>query len=109
MLILSNVLSHLLGTNRIQEMAERVAGRSRLAVWQRVMDRLPTLSPAEGRGYLRARGFSVIREETSRLIAQEGRKVAAQREEIDEAAMQLLIEMISAQVSQRAVSRRRAA
>src|SRR5262245_23185573 len=109
MLSLANVLAQVLGTNRIQEMSERVAGRSRLAVWQRVMDRLPMLPPAEGRGYLRARGISVIREETSRLIEQEGPRVATYRGEIEEAAMQLLTEMILAQVSQRVASRRRAA
>jgi hypothetical protein len=109
MLSLLDLLTHLVGASPISEMAERVAGRSRLAVWQRVMDRLATLSPAEGRGYLRARGISVIRDETARLIDQEGKKIAAHRSQIEEAAMQLLIEMISAQLGQRAFARRRAA
>lgn len=109
MLSLSDVLAHLLGTDRITEMAERVAGRSRLGVWQRVVDRVQTLAPAEARGYIRARGISVIRDETARLVEQEGRKVAGRRAEIEGAAMQLLIEMIGAQLGQRVTSRRRAA
>ena len=109
MLSLADVLARFTGSDRLTDMAERVAGRSRLGVWQRVMDRIPTLPPAEARGYLRARGISVVREETARLIEQEGRKIAAHRGQIEDAAMQLLIEMISATLGQRATSRRRAA
>jgi hypothetical protein len=92
-------------------MAERVAGRSRMGVWQRVMDRLPELGPIEAKGYLRARGISVVREETSRLIEQEGAAIVRYQREIEESAIQLLVEMISVQVGQRSshTDRRRAA
>src|SRR6476660_8843009 len=52
MFAVSEVLSQILGSDRLAEMAERVAGRSRLGVWQRVMHRLPALGPTEARGYL---------------------------------------------------------
>lgn len=97
----SDVVSQLLGSDRISEMAERVAGRSRMGVWQRVMHRLHSLGPTEARGYLRARGITVVREETARLIEQEGTAIAGRRTEIEETAMHLLINMISSQMSQR--------
>ena len=76
---------------RTAEMAERVAGRSRMAVWQRVKDGLPVLAPLEARGYIRARAVAVVKEETTRLIEQEGVKVARQRERIEAAATESLI------------------
>ena len=79
----------------------QAAGRSRLGVWQRVMDRLPELTPNEARGYLRARAISVVHDQTTQLIEQEGRAIAVHRAEVEEAAIQLLINMICAQVSQR--------
>ena len=104
MFSVSEVMSQLTGSDRIAEMAERVAGRSRMGVWQRVMHRLHSLGPTEIRGYLRARGISVVRQETSNLVEQEGSKVVGRLKEIEDAAMQLLIEMISAQMSQRSLS-----
>jgi hypothetical protein len=88
-------------------MAERVAGRSRMGVWQRTMHRLPELGPTEARGYLRARGLSIVREETQRLIEQEGAAVARWAIEIEEAAMQLLIDVISARAQSQTTSIRR--
>jgi hypothetical protein len=97
----SRLLAQWLGIDGVGEMAERVAGRSRLAVWQRVMHRLPMLGPTEARGYLRARAAGVVREETDRLIEQEGSKVARRRDRIDMAALDLLTRMIEAQLEQR--------
>ncbi len=108
MLTVSEVVSHLLGSDRVTELAERIAGRSRMGVWQRVMHKLTTLGPTEARGYLRARGISVVREETSRLIEQEGTSLAGRKAEIEETAMHLLINMISAQMSQRTAGRKAA-
>ena len=107
---LSDLLTKLIDSDRVTQMAERVAGRSRMGVWQRTMRLLPTLGPTEARGYLRARGASVVHEETQRLIEQEGPAVARHAHQIEEAAMQLLIDVISAQVAQsQAANRRRAA
>ena len=82
-------------------MAERIAGRSRTAVWQRVMHRLPQLGPTEARGYVRARAAAVVHEEASRLIEQEGAKIAALRAPIEDAARALLVQMIAAQIDHR--------
>ena len=107
---LSDLLTKLIDSDRVTQMAERVAGRSRMGVWQRTMHQLPTLGPTEARGYLRARGTSVVHEETQRLIEQEGSMVARHAHLIEESAMQLLIDVISAQVAQsQAANRRRAA
>src|SRR5437764_13901121 len=91
----SEMLAQWLGSDRISDMSERVAGRSRLAVWQRVMHRLPTLGPTEGRGYLRARAIAVVQEETARLIEQEGQRFQVHRADIEQRAMHLLVEAIS--------------
>jgi len=87
--------------DRTAEMAERVASRSRLAVWQRVKDELPNLARAEARGYIRARALSVVKEETSRLIEQEGVKVARHRERIETAAAEALIATMAGQLAAR--------
>jgi hypothetical protein len=98
-------------SDRLTEMAERVAGRSRLGVWQRVVERTATLGPTESRGYIRARAAAVIQGETDRLIEQEGAKVARQRQQIIAAATESLVETIVAQLQQRrtAHGQRRAA
>jgi hypothetical protein len=88
-------------SDRLTEMAERVAGRSRLAVWQRVVDRLPTLGPTEVRGYIRARAAAVVQAETDRLIAQEGDRVSRMRTRIIDAAQQSLVDAIHSQFTQR--------
>ena len=110
MLLVSQLLAKWLDGDRLTQMAERVAGRSRMGVWQRTMHRLADLGPTEARGYLRARGMSIVREETERLIEQEGTGIARYAQEIEEAAMQLLIDVISARAQSQATSvRRRAA
>jgi hypothetical protein len=89
-----------LAGDRIEDLAERVAGRSRLAVWQRVVHRLSSLGPTEARGYVRARAAAVIEYETIQLIEQEGAAVARLRRPIEHAALELLINTIMVQVSQ---------
>jgi hypothetical protein len=91
-------------SDRLTEMSERVAGRSRLAVWQRVVDRLPTLGPTEARGYIRARAAAVVHAETDRLVEQEGDRVGRMRARIIEAAQQSLVDAIHGQFAQRQAS-----
>ena len=88
--------------DRTAEMAERVAGRSRMAVWQRVKEALANLDPVEARGYIRARALPIVKDETSRLIEQEGQRVARRREAIIVAATESLIRTIAAQLNERA-------
>lgn len=101
MLEISKFVSQWLGGNHVVELAERVAGRSRLAVWQRVAEGLSTLGPTEAKGYLRARAIGVVHDETNRLVEQEGAKAAKHRVQIEEAALQMLIRVVLAQVHQR--------
>jgi hypothetical protein len=96
-------------SDRLAEMSERVAGRSRLVVWQRVVDRLPTLGPTEARGYIRARAAAVIHAETDRLIQQEGDRVGRMRTQIIESALLSLVNAIVAQITQRQPSGRQRA
>jgi hypothetical protein len=110
MLLVTQLLAKWLDGDRLTQLAERVAGRSRMGVWQRTMHRLSDLGPTEARGYLRARGISIVREETQRLIEQEGAGIARYAHDIEEGAMQLLIDVISARAqSQTTTIRRRAA
>ena len=90
-----------LNSDRLNEMAERVVGRSRLAVWQRVADRLGDLEASEARGYVRVRALSIVEAETSRLVEQEGPRVGRIRQRIVATATQALVETIVAQVQSR--------
>lgn len=96
---IAQFLRQTLAADRTADLAERVAGRSRLAVWQRVKDGLADLSPAEARGYIRARALTVVKEETGKLIEQEGSKVRRLRERIESAATSALIETIIQQTA----------
>ena len=107
---ISDMVAQWFANDRTADLAERVAGRSRMAVSRRVIHRLPQLGPTEARGYIRARSIAIIREETNRLIEQEGSALAAQRAKIEEAAIDLLIHQISVQLGQpRAAGHRRRA
>jgi hypothetical protein len=86
---------------QVEAMAERVAGRSRMAAWQRVHERLSLLGPTEARGYVRARSIAIVKEETARLVEQEGAAVARRRDKIEALALNTLVEMIVVQVSRR--------
>ena len=94
-------IAQVLGGDLVGDMAERVANRGRMAVWQRVTERLPTLRPSEARGYVRARAAAVVQHETTRLIEQEGSSVARLRPAIETAAIEQLIRMITTQLEQR--------
>jgi hypothetical protein len=94
-------IAQFLGGDLVGDMAERVANRGRMAVWQRVMERLPTLGPTEARGYVRSRAAGVVQHETGRLVEQEGPCVARLRQEIEQAALEHLIRMITTQLEQR--------
>jgi len=98
---ISLFIAQWLGGDLVGDMAERVANRGRMAVWQRVMQQLPALGPTEARGYLRARAAAVVQLETTKLIEQEGASVARLRSAIEDAAVEQLIRMITAQLEQR--------
>lgn len=87
-------------TDKVAHLAERIAGRSRLATYQRVCDRLPTLDAHEARGYIRARASAVVIQETDKLITQEGPAVARHRSRLIDAAMDSLVTAILQQAEQ---------
>lgn len=87
-------------TDKVAHLAERVAGRSRLATYQRVCDRLPTLGAHEARGYIRARAALIVNQEADRLIAQEGAAVQKMRSQLITAAMDSLVTAILTQAEQ---------
>jgi hypothetical protein len=101
MLDLSRIVGSWLGWNGVAEWAQRVAGRSRAVVWDRVSDRLTALGPTEARGYIRARAALVVQSEAQRLIEQEGQKLASIRPQIEALAIQYLLEGLTTQLGQR--------
>jgi hypothetical protein len=81
-MILSSLLLRLFASHKPDLLADKVASRSRRAVWDRVSHRMHALGGAEARGYARARAAAVIEQETDRLIAEEGAKAARHRDRI---------------------------
>jgi hypothetical protein len=108
---LSGLLHRLFTNHQPELLADQVASRSRPAVWDRVSHRMPELSGAEARGYIRARGAGVIEVETDRLIAEEGTKAARHRNEILHIAGESVIRLVleQSQVRRSALPKRRAA
>lgn len=91
---LPQTLANWWGKDRATELAERVAGRSRQQVWQRIQSRVGELSAAEARGYIRARAAYVVVEETDRLIQQEGARAARIRNRLIDLAGEMLIQSL---------------
>ena len=59
-------------TDKVAHLAERIAGRSRLASYQRVYEQLSSLDVHQARGYVRSRAATIVAAETDKLIEQEG-------------------------------------
>jgi hypothetical protein len=91
---LTKLLSGWLVRDTVADFAERVAGRSRQRVWQRIQHRITSLSAAEARGYIRARSSVIIDDEIDRLITQEGAKAAGNRDRIFALASEMLMQSI---------------
>lgn len=87
-------------TDKVAHLAERIAGRSRLATYQRVCERLPTLDAHEARGYIRARAALIVAQEADKLIAQEGASVQRLRGQLIDGAMDSLVTAILQQMEQ---------
>jgi hypothetical protein len=104
---LTKLITQWLVTDRVAEMSERVAGRSRMGSWQRVIGQVDRLSLPELRGYIRARIGTVVQDETDRLIEQEGPKVGKLRAQIIDQAMASLIETLASQILQQHTAQQR--
>jgi|GEM_PF-1011041 len=87
-------------TDKVAHLAERIAGRSRLATYQRVCQQLLQLDVHQARGYIRARAAVIVRQEADKLIAQEGPRVQRLRTQLIAAAMDSLVAAILQQVEQ---------
>ena len=90
----STLFTPWLAKNTVAELAERVAGRSRQLVWQRIQHRIATLPAAEARGFIRARSSTIIEDEIDRLVEQEGPKAAGNRDRISALASEMLMQSI---------------
>ena len=91
---LPGLLTRLFANHKPEVLADKVATRSRAAVWNRVAHRIHQLAGAEARGYVRARGAAIIETETDRLIAEEGAKAARHRDQIIQTAEESVIRLV---------------
>lgn len=87
-------------TDKVAHLSERIAGRSRLATYQRVCDQLYSLEASEARGYVRARAAAIVVDEADKLIAQEGPSAARLRAKLISTAMDSLVTAILQQAEQ---------
>jgi hypothetical protein len=88
------MLASLLGTDRVDELARRIAERSQGAVWQRVVHRISTLAGSEARGYVRARAGAIVLRETNLIVAEENIHTESLPMKIYQAALERVIELI---------------
>ena len=102
----TSLLVRLFVMHRPELLADKIASRSRLGVWDRVSHRMHTLTGAEARGYIRARAAAIVEDETDRLIAEEGGKGAQHRQRIMRDAGESVIRLVleQAQISRRGAS-----
>lgn len=91
---LSHIVASLLGTDRVDELARRIAERSQGAVWQRVVHRISTLAGSEARGYVRARAGAIVLRETNLIVAEESIRTQSLPMKIYQAALDRVIELI---------------
>jgi hypothetical protein len=91
---LSQLLASLLGTDRVDEFARRIAERSQGAVWQRVVHRISTLAGSEARGYVRARAGAIVLRETNLIVAEENIRTESLPMKIYQAALERVVELI---------------
>ena len=108
---LPGLLTRLFANHKPEILADKVATRSRQAVWNRVSHRLHDLAGAEARGYVRARGAAIIEAETDLLIAEQGAKAARHRDHIIQVAGESVIRLVleQAQVGWQSTHQRRRA
>lgn len=98
---LSQLLSSLLGTDRTEELARRIAERSQASVWQRVVHRIDTLAGSEARGYVRARAGAIVLMETNLILAEENVRGPLLPMRIYEAGLERVVSLIVEQSRQR--------
>ena len=101
----TSLLFRLFATHKPELLADKIASRSRRAVWDRVSHRIDALTGAEARGYVRARAAAIVEVETDRLIAEEEGSAARHRMRIVRDANESVIRLV---LEQARISRRSA-
>jgi hypothetical protein len=67
------------GESKLVSLAERLAADFQEQVWQRIERRAMAMSPAESRGYIRARAGSIVKEAVAAADGRTGRQAASER------------------------------
>ena len=98
---LSQLLATLLGTDRVDELARRIAERSLGTVWHRVAHRIDTMAGSEARGYVRARAGAIVLRETNLIVAEENIRTESLPMKIYQAALERVIDLVVEQSRQR--------
>ena len=95
----------------IVQIADQVACASTDAVCQRVQQRVLGMSPAEARGYVRARSAEVLVRKAEYALAHRHPRIVARRDEIIACAREEVVRRVMARVRQPStpISLRRAA
>ena len=92
---LLQMLSFWRPSERLTEIAQRVAERSQREVAQRVAGRTAGMSAAERRGYIRARSAVIIQRESAVALAETQQPRAADRAALVELATNAVIAAVS--------------
>lgn len=91
---LPQMLAQWLVTDRVAQLAEKIAVRCRMQVWQRVAHRLPAMQGAEAKGYVRSRAVMPITAETEKLLAEENMSSPKLRDALIPAAVEAMVRML---------------
>jgi hypothetical protein len=79
------------GEDRLDQLAQRVAERSRVEVSRRICGVTPEMSPAEIRGYIRARSAVVVHREVNLALQRERHLSTSERTRLIEMATEMLV------------------
>lgn len=91
---LPQMLAQWLVTDRVAQLAEKIAVRSRMQVWQRVAHRLPSMQGNEAKGYVRTRAVLPISQETDKILAEEHPEAVRLRDVLIPAAVEAMVRML---------------
>lgn len=93
----TNLLRHLTGEAKLEEVAQRAAARTRHAVWERVRWQIGSMGPAEARGYVRARSALVVHREVDRLLRHDGLVRRSARSRLIELTTEAVLRIVADQ------------
>ena len=85
------------GETKLAQLSEKLAASCQEQVWRRVSDRALGMTPAEARGYTKARAAQVVKQVVEAALAQSN-QFAGRREELRDQTTEHVIRMIGAQL-----------